>query len=68
MKNKKKMLFKKALGSKAARKRYADAARERRAGAEKRLRRLGLDQAQVRTGEPYIHELVELFRRREQRR
>jgi len=54
--------------SKRSRARYAEAAIERREGAEKRLRRLGLDQALVRTGEPYIHELVELFRRREQRR
>lgn len=54
--------------SKSARKRYADAARERRNAAETRLRRLGVDRALVRTGEPYIHELVELFRRREQRR
>jgi len=54
--------------SRAARRRYAAAALRRRASAGTNLRRLGLDQCLVRTGEPYIHELVELFRRRERRR
>ena len=54
--------------SKRARREYARAAFRRRGDAEKRLRGLGLDQTLVRTGEPYIHALVELFRRREQRR
>ena len=54
--------------SKRARKDYKAAGLRRRGDAETGLRRLGLDQALVRTGEPYIHTLVELFRRREQRR
>ena len=54
--------------SRRSRRRFADAASRRRADTEGRLRRLGLDQARVRTGEPYIHALVELFRRRERRR
>jgi uncharacterized protein (DUF58 family) len=54
--------------SKNARKKYAEAARRRRSRATADLRRLGLDQCAVQTGEPYIHALVELFRRRERRR
>ena len=47
---------------------YKEAARERKDAVHEVLRRRGVDEVDLRTDQPYIHELIEFFRRREHRR
>lgn len=54
--------------SRRVRRAYAAAAADRERALEKRLRRLRVDRCEVVSGEPYVHALAELFRRRERRR
>lgn len=50
------------------RERYEAVARERESALRDLLRRCGADSVNIVTHEPYIHHLIELFRRRERRR
>lgn len=54
--------------SRSVRTRFEAAALRRREGLRVQLRRLGLDHVEVSTDRPYIHSLIELFKRREGRR
>lgn len=56
-----------ASGASAARI-FAAHMEKRRKSLKDRLRRLGVDEIEVTSHEPYVHTLVELFRRREKRR
>lgn len=55
-------------GSTRVRREYARDARARAQAFQDSMRRLGVDHATIRTGEPYIHTLIRLFRQREHRR
>ncbi len=54
--------------SRGVRTRFKAAGLRRREGLRMQLRRLGLDHVEVTTDRPYIHSLIELFKRREGRR
>ncbi len=54
--------------SRAARGQFEALMERRRKGLRDRLRRAGVDDIEVSPSEPYVHTLVELFRRREKRR
>ena len=47
---------------------YHEASRSRKQAVHEVLRRRGVDEVDLRTDQPYIHELIEFFRRRERRR
>lgn len=55
-------------GGRRARRRYEAASLERRRRLEQVMRRRGVDLVNVETHTPYIHSLIDLFRRREKRR
>lgn len=55
-------------GSARVRRRFAERAAERDEVLGRRMRRAGIDLVRVRTHEPYVHALVELFRARGRRR
>lgn len=54
--------------SRRIRQEFERLARARKEGMTDRFRRLGVDHLEVTTHEPYVHALIELFRRRERRR
>ena len=55
--------------SKAAVRREFDVLMSRRSEAlSRQLRKVGADEVRIVTSEPYVHALIELFRRRERRR
>lgn len=54
--------------SAAQRKRYLAANHRRRDAVARAVQRLGVDRLDIRTDKPFIHDLIELFRRRERRR
>jgi len=54
--------------SRRLRQRYAVAARRRSEELARTLRRMGIDRLDISTGKPFVHDLMELFRRRERRR
>lgn len=56
------------LSSRAAAREFAAMMKRREERLRERLRRVGVDQIHVTPDEPYVHELIELFRRREKRR
>ncbi|MBL8745326.1 MAG: DUF58 domain-containing protein [Phycisphaerae bacterium] len=55
-------------GSTRARREFEALMSRRRKSLRDRLRRVGVDEIEVSPTEPYVHTLVELFRRREKRR
>jgi uncharacterized protein (DUF58 family) len=55
-------------GSRGARRQFGALMERRRKALRDRLRRAGVDEIEVTPSEPYVHTLVELFRRREKRR
>ncbi len=55
-------------GGRRRREKYHAEALRREHRLERSMRKMGVDLVQVRTHEPYIHKLIELFRRRERRR
>lgn len=55
-------------GSTRVRRDYARWAQAADHALENKMRRFGIDQIQITTGEPYIHSLVNLFHQRERRR
>lgn len=54
--------------SRRVRRAFSEQARRRRDELTRLMRRCGCDLVHVRTGEPYLQTLIELFRRREKRR
>lgn len=54
--------------SRSARREFAALMDHRRKAMRDRFRRMGVDDIEVSPSEPYVHTLVELFRRREKRR
>jgi uncharacterized protein (DUF58 family) len=50
------------------RQRYLAENRRRRDAVGASIQRLGVDRLDIRTDTPFIHDLIELFRRRERRR
>lgn len=54
--------------SRSARREFEALMRRRRKELKDRLRRAGVDEIEITPHEPYVHTLVELFRRREKRR
>lgn len=55
-------------GSRRIRDQFQRSAEVRQRRLKDRLRRAGIDQIEVLSHEPYVHTLIELFRRRERRR
>jgi len=54
--------------SRGVRRRYGIAARRRSEELGKTLRRMGIDRLDISTGKPFVHDLMDLFHRRERRR